>query len=48
MVSCVKLCYYVNLSSQVIQYQAQSNLALSLLVKSKWTNGLGRANEVLF
>ena len=32
MVSCVNLCCYVNLSSQVIQYQEQSNLASPLLV----------------
>ena len=32
-------------SSQVIQYQGQSNLASQLLVRSKWTNnGLGRAH----
>ena len=35
MVGCVNLCYYVNLSSQVIQYQEQSNLASPLFVKSK-------------
>ena len=47
MVSCVNLtCYYVNLSSQVIQYQEQSNLASPLLIKSKWTNGLGRAHDL--
>ena len=36
MVSSVNLCYYVNQSSQVIQYQEQSSLAFPLLVKSKW------------
>ena len=46
MVSCVNLCYYVNLSSQVIQYQEQSNLATPLLVKSKWTNGFVRAHDL--
>ena len=35
MVSCVNLCYYVNLSSEDIQYQEQSKLASSRLVKSK-------------
>ena len=46
MVSCVSLCHHVNLSSQVIQYQEQSNLASPLLVKSKWTNGLGRTHNL--
>ena len=45
MVSCVNLCYYVNLSSQVIQYQEEINLAAPLLVKSK-TNGLGRTYDL--
>ena len=34
-------------SSQVIQYQEQSNLAFQLLVRSKWpNNGLGRAHDL--
>ena len=46
MMSCGNLCYYVNLSYQVIQYQEQNNLASPLLVKSKWTDGLGRDHDV--
>ena len=36
----------MNLASQVIQYQEQSNLASPLLVKSKWANGLGRTHDL--
>ena len=46
MVSCVNLCYCVNLFSQVIQYQKQSNMAFPFFVKSKRTNGLGRTHDL--